>query len=204
VTRVAEHEGSTLIGETITVTGNVSGDEDLTIRGRVEGSVSIAKTLVVEAGGVVKAEVHARNCVISGVVVGNISATESVEITREARMVGDISSPRVIVADGASFRGRIDMGEVDVDAAGVERPAVRAAPSRPALRPPARPERPSAVERPSLTARIAEEIGRSRPAAAAAREEAEEERSAPPSKPPAPPVPVALGSVKRKVIVRRK
>jgi cytoskeletal protein CcmA (bactofilin family) len=201
---VAENEGSTLIGETITVTGNVSGDEDLTIRGRVEGSVSIAKTLVVEGGGVVKAEVHARNCVISGVVVGNISATESVEITREARMVGDISAPRVIIADGASFRGRIDMGEVDVEAAGAERPAVRAAPSRAALRPPPRP-----AERPSLTARIAEEIGRSRPPVAQRearepREEGEEERAAPPSKPPAPPVPVALGAVKRKVVVRRK
>jgi cytoskeletal protein CcmA (bactofilin family) len=198
---MAENEGGTLIGETITVTGNVSGDEDLTIRGRVEGSVSIAKTLVVEGGGVVKAEVHARNCVISGVVVGNISATESVEITREARMVGDVSAPRVIIADGASFRGRIDMGEVDVEAAGAER-AVRAAPSRPALRPPSRP-----AERPSLTARIAEEIGRARPAAAAPREpreEAEEERASPPSRPPAPPVPVALGAVKRKVVVRRK
>ena len=121
---MADNDGSTLIGESITVTGNVSGDEDLTIRGRVEGSISIAKTLVVEAGGVVKAEISARNCVISGVVVGNVAASETVEITREARMVGDIAAPRVIIADGASFRGRVDMGEVDVDAAGrdAERP----------------------------------------------------------------------------------
>lgn len=203
---MANDGGSTLIGETITVTGNVSGDEDLTIRGRVEGSISIAKTLVVEAGGVVKAEIHARNCVISGVVVGNVSASESVEITREARMVGDIAAPRVIIADGAAFRGRVDMGDVDVDAAGSvrnERPAMRAAPQRPALRPPQRPERPDRmdrVERPSLTARLAEEIGRSR--VAAPKEEAEEERA--PAKPPTPPVPVALGAVKRKVVVRRK
>jgi cytoskeletal protein CcmA (bactofilin family) len=193
---VANDGGSTVIGETITVTGNVSGDEDLTIRGRLEGSVSIAKTLVVEAGGVVKAEIHARNCVISGVVVGNVSASESVEITREARMVGDIAAPRVIIADGAAFRGRVDMGDVDVEAAGparAERPAMRAVPQRPALRPPQRPERPS------LTARLAEEIGRSRPAAP--KEEAEEGA---PAKPPAPPVPVALGAVKRKVVVRRK
>ena len=201
---MANDGGSTVIGESITVTGNVSGDEDLTIRGRLEGSVSIAKTLVVETGGVVKAEIHARNCVISGVVVGNVAASESVEITREARMVGDIAAPRVIIADGAAFRGRVDMGDVDVEAAGparVERPAMRpVVPQRPALRPPQRPE-PIAprAERPSLTARLAEESGRARPAAP--KEEAEAATTA---KPPAPPVPVALGAVKRKVVVRRK
>lgn len=200
---MAEREGSTLIGETITVSGNVQGDGDLTIRGRLEGSVSIAKTLVVEAGAVVKAEIQARNCVISGVVVGNLAASESVEITREARMVGDISAPRVIIADGAAFRGRVDMGDVDVEAAGApERVQPRALPQRPVLRPP---------PRPSLTARLAEEIGRARPAArperaerAAAGDEEGEERAAPAAKPAAPPVPVALGAVKRKVVVRRK
>lgn len=193
---MAERDGSTLIGETITVSGNVQGDEDLTIRGRLEGSVSIAKTLVVEAGAVVKAEIQARNCVISGVVVGNVAASESVEITREARMVGDISAPRVIIADGAAFRGRVDMGEVDVEAAGpAERPQPRAM-QRPALRPP---------PRPSLTARLAEEIGRARPSRAPAEEEGEGEERAPAAgKAPAPPVPVALGAVKRKVVVRRK
>lgn len=187
---MATNDGSTIIGETITVTGNVSGDEDLTVRGRVEGSIAIGKTLIVEQTGVVRAEVQAGNCVISGVVVGNISASDSVEITKEARMVGDISAPRVIIADGASFRGRVDMGDVNVDAAGEERPARLSPPARPALRPPMRQERPAArlPERP------------------AAREEddLEEEERLPPSKPPAPPVPVGIGAVKRKVIVRRK
>jgi cytoskeletal protein CcmA (bactofilin family) len=194
---VAENEGSTIIGESITVTGNVSGDEDLTIRGRLEGSVSIAKTLVVEAGAAVKAEISARTCVISGVVVGNVTASESVEITREARMVGDISAPRVIIADGASFRGRVDMGEVDVEVAG-EAPA--RATLRPALRAPSR-----ATERPSLAAR-AEEGARPRVAPRPKDEqegEQEEERAAP-ARPAAPPVPAALGAVKRKVVLRRK
>ncbi|HET7754391.1 MAG TPA: polymer-forming cytoskeletal protein [Anaeromyxobacteraceae bacterium] len=188
---MATNDGSTIIGETITVTGNVSGEEDLTVRGRVEGSIAIGKTLIVEQTGVVRAEVQAGNCVISGVVVGNIAASESVEITKEARMVGDISAPRVIIADGASFRGRVDMGDVNVDAAGEERPARIAQPVRPALRPPARPERPAA--RLPERVPVREEEGSD-----------EEERSFPPSKPPAPPVPVGLGAVKRKVIVRRK
>jgi cytoskeletal protein CcmA (bactofilin family) len=192
---VAEHDGSTIIGESITVTGNLSGDEDLTVRGRIEGSVSIGKALVVEASGVLKADVQARNCVISGVVVGNVTATDSVEITREARMVGDISAPRVIIADGASFRGRVDMGDVNVDDAG-ERPAARPAP-RPALRAPSRPQ-----ERPSLAARLAERPAQKLGSPPAASPEEAEERAA--RQPPAPPVPVALGAVKRKVVVRRK
>lgn len=102
---------STIIGPSILINGKLSGDEDLTVRGRVEGELSLTKTLIVEPSGIVKANVQVRNAIISGVVVGNISATESVELTREGRMVGDINSPRVIIVDGASFRGRVDMGD---------------------------------------------------------------------------------------------
>jgi cytoskeletal protein CcmA (bactofilin family) len=182
---VATIDGSTIIGESILINGSLSGDEDLTVRGRVEGTVTLTKTLVVEPTGIVKAEVQVRNCVISGVVVGNVTASESVEITREGRMIGDINAPRVIIVDGASFRGRIDMGEVDV---GGERPA-----------------RPAAVARPAVTSRPS----LARPAAPAPRPAAKvepkkvEEKSAAP-KPPAPPAPVAMGAVKKKVVVKRK
>ena len=92
-------------------------------------------------------------------------------------MVGDIAAPRVIIVDGASFKGRVDMGEVDV---GAERPSPRALsrPSRPALAPRAAPRAAPAEE----------------PAAAP---------SAPP-RPPAPPPALGMGAVKRKVVVRRK
>lgn len=181
---MATIDGSTIIGESILINGSLSGDEDLTVRGRVEGTVTLTKTLVVEPTGIVKAEVQVRNCVISGVVVGNVTASESVEITREGRMIGDINAPRVIIVDGASFRGRIDMGEVDV---GGERPA------RPAV---ARP----AVSRPALSPRPAAPVAR--PAAKVEPRKAEE-KAAPP-KPPAPPAPVAMGAVKKKVVVKRK
>jgi cytoskeletal protein CcmA (bactofilin family) len=177
---MATIDGTTCIGESILISGSLNGDEDLTVRGRVEGTLTLTKTLVVEPTGIVKAEVQVRNCVIAGAVVGNVTATESVEITKEGRMVGDIAAPRVIIVDGASFRGRIDMGEVDVEAEREPRAAARpAAPvARPAIvRPtPVRPE-PRKVED-KLTA------------------------SAP--KPPAPPAPVAMGAVKRKVIVKHK
>jgi cytoskeletal protein CcmA (bactofilin family) len=179
---VATSDGSTIIGESILISGSLNGDEDLTVNGRVEGTLALTKTLLVEPTGIVKAEVQVKNCVIAGVVVGNVTATESVEITNQGRMVGDITAPRVIIVDGASFRGRIDMGEVDVEGANETR-SLRSMPApaaRPALRPAARPSAPA----PKVEARKAEETVA--------------------AKPPAPPAPVAMGAVKRKVIVKRK
>jgi cytoskeletal protein CcmA (bactofilin family) len=179
---VATTDGTTIIGESILISGSLNGDEDLTVRGRVEGTLTLTKTLAVEPTGIVKAEVQVRNCVIAGVVVGNVTATESVEITKEGRMVGDIAAPRVIIVDGASFRGRIDMGEVNVEGARGPARAVAAAPARPALRPAA-----------------------ARPAAKAAEpRKADETVAAAAPKLPVPPAPVAMGAVKRKVIVKRK
>ncbi len=182
-------DGTTIIGESILISGSLNGDEDLTVRGRVEGTLTLTRTLVVEHTGVVKAEVQVKNCIIAGAVVGNVTASESVEITREGRMVGDIQAPRVIIVDGASFRGRIDMGEVDVDLTRAPARAVPAAPARPTFRPP--PPRPAQLPRPEP--RKVEE----KAAVAAAPRPA-----SPP--PPAPPAPISVGAVKRKVIVKRK
>jgi len=126
---------ATEIGESILISGSLEGDEDLTVRGRVEGNVRLTRTLIVEASGIVKADVTVKDAVISGVVVGNVSASDSVQLTSAGRMVGDISAPRVIIVDGASFRGRVDMGDVDAarhEGAGKSaRPAARAAPVPP-------------------------------------------------------------------------
>ena len=186
---MATTDGTTIIGESILISGSLNGDEDLTVRGRVEGTLTLTKTLVVEPTGIVKAEVQVKNCVIAGAVVGNVTATESVEITKEGRMVGDIAAPRVIIVDGASFRGRIDMGEVDV--AEVERPALARTSSRPALRTPSRAALQPRADRPEGPPEDESKESLAEKAAAAV-------------KPPAPPVPVAMGAVKRKVIVRRK
>src|SRR5258707_11969217 len=129
---------NTVIGPSILISGKLTGDEDLTVRGRVEGELSLSHTLIVEPTGIVKANVAVKNAIVSGVVVGNVAATESVELTREGRMVGDIRAPRVIIVDGASFRGRIDMGEVEPGRQLESRPArpvVRPATVRPAAAP---------------------------------------------------------------------
>jgi len=174
--------GRTIIGESILVNGRLDGDEDLTVRGRVEGNINLTKTLVVESSGIVKADVSVRNCIISGVVVGNVTATESVELTQEGRMVGDIKSPRVIIVDGASFRGRVDMGDLEAPRSVGDRPRVAPAPA---------PVRTSTVvTRPSAPVKPASVPAVIKPASA----------------PPAPPLPpaAALANAKRKVIVKRK
>jgi cytoskeletal protein CcmA (bactofilin family) len=105
-------DGVTVIGDSVRVRGTLSGDEDLHVLGRVDGRVELQRTLVVAESGIVKAEVSVKNAVISGVVVGNVHASESIEITKEGRMVGDVYAPRVIIVDGASFRGNVDMGDI--------------------------------------------------------------------------------------------
>ncbi|MEZ4270137.1 MAG: polymer-forming cytoskeletal protein [Myxococcota bacterium] len=104
---------STVIGESILVNGNLQGDEHLTVLGRVHGSINLTKTLVVEQSGIVKADVSVRNAIISGIIVGNIEASDSVELTESGRVVGDIHAPRIIIVDGARFRGTIDMGDLE-------------------------------------------------------------------------------------------
>ncbi|MCK5690589.1 polymer-forming cytoskeletal protein [Myxococcota bacterium] len=108
-----DSQSSTVVGASILVRGNLEGDEDLTVLGRIEGTINLTKTLDVSESGVVKAEIQVRNAVISGVVVGNITATDSVQITEVGRVVGDIRAPRVIIIDGARFRGTVDMGDLD-------------------------------------------------------------------------------------------
>lgn len=197
---------ATVIGPSILISGRLTGDEDLTVRGRVEGELSLTRTLIVETSGVVKANVAVRNAIISGVVVGNITATESVELTREGRMVGDIRAPRVIIVDGASFRGRVDMGNAEptqrtdrtdrprpVAAPATARPAATAAaPARPGATPPRPPPPPAA-----RTETKPKDDNRPRPP------------PAPPFRPtsdarPNPPAPPALAAAKKKVVLRKK
>ena len=164
-TATAPEAHVTVIGGSVRVQGNLSGDEDLHVLGRVDGRIELQRTLVVAPSGIVKAEVVVKNAIISGVVVGNIHASESIEITREGRMVGDIYAPRVIIVDGASFRGTVDMGDIQnmpVRQPAAERPRVTPvtpapAPARtpvaaPAPRPAPLPPRPAPTPPPAPVA----------------------------------------------------
>lgn len=135
-----------MIGAGIHVNGRISGEEDLHIEGRIEGSISLSETLFVAAEGIVVAEVQARDVVVSGIIVGNVTAEDSVTLNPGAKLVGDIAAPRLIIADGASFAGNVSMGG--------EAPPRRERP-RPAARP-----------RPTTTTSSASQASRPKPAAA--------------------------------------
>lgn len=123
----------TIIGPTVAIRGKVKADEDLVIRGRIDASISSTKLVHVDKDGVVKANVEAESVLISGVVVGDITASVRVELMGTARVVGDIASPLMVINDGARLRGKIDMPAVDkaMEERYVEQPRAAAQP-RPA------------------------------------------------------------------------
>jgi cytoskeletal protein CcmA (bactofilin family) len=99
----------TVIGSTIVIDGEISGDEDLVIQGTVKGRIALRQSLFVEGSGVLEADVETANVDISGQVTGNIAASEKVELKADCRVIGDIRAPRILIADGAAFKGNVDM-----------------------------------------------------------------------------------------------
>ena len=107
---MADNKGIVGIGKSIVVKGELSGNEDLRVEGRVEGKIDLNQNLLtVGESGKVKAQVFAKSVVIIGEVLGNVTAVEKVSIQEKGVVNGDISSPRVAIAEGAHFRGSIDM-----------------------------------------------------------------------------------------------
>ena len=99
-----------MIGSTIIIKGEISGDEDLIIEGKVEGTVKVTShTVTVGATGKVKANIDAKTVKIDGEVTGDILGGEKVIISKAGRVRGNIVSPRVTLEDGAQFKGSIDM-----------------------------------------------------------------------------------------------
>ena len=98
------------IGKSIVITGELSGDEDLTIEGRVDGKIELRDhVLTIGSNGQITAQVAAKSIIVLGQVTGNLTATEKVDIRQSGSVEGDIVAPRVAIADGSHFRGSIDM-----------------------------------------------------------------------------------------------
>jgi cytoskeletal protein CcmA (bactofilin family) len=100
---------NTFIGSTIVIDGEITGDEDLVIQGTVKGKVALKESLYIEPSGVVEADIETQNVDVSGQITGNITASDKVELKAQCRVVGDIKAPRILIADGASFKGNVDM-----------------------------------------------------------------------------------------------
>ena len=101
---------STVIGQSIVISGEVEGNEDLIVQGTIQGKISLNSNLIVEPSGNIQADVSSQMVQINGALTGNITASEKVEIKEHGKMTGDIKAPRILIADGA----------LDEDEAGVE------------------------------------------------------------------------------------
>ncbi len=100
---------STVIGQGITIEGEVSADEEVIIQGTIRGKLSARDAVVIEQGAVIEADVSATTVVLGGQVIGNVTATDRVELQSGSKLVGDVKAGRLTIADGASFKGNVDM-----------------------------------------------------------------------------------------------
>ena len=98
------------IGKSVVIKGELNGSEDLTIEGHVEGTIQLRDhVLTIGPNGKIKAQVFAKAVIVQGEVTGNVTATDKVDIRDNGSVDGDIISPRVAIAEGAHFRGSVDM-----------------------------------------------------------------------------------------------
>jgi len=104
--------GSAALGKNVTVKGQIFAREDLTIDGEVEGTVECHEhRLTIGPNARVQASLKAREIVIQGSIQGNVDASEKIDIKKEAKLVGDIKTSRIVIEDGAYFKGSIDISK---------------------------------------------------------------------------------------------
>jgi cytoskeletal protein CcmA (bactofilin family) len=122
--------GNAVLGKSVIVKGQIFSREDLTIDGEVEGTVELQEhRLTVGPNGKVIATIKAREICIIGSVTGNIEASDKIDIRKDAKLVGDIRTARIVIEDGAYFKGNIDIIRTPVAAA--PKPAVVNTPATP-------------------------------------------------------------------------
>jgi len=98
------------IGKSVVIKGELNGSEDLTIEGHVEGTIQLRDhVLTIGPNGKIKAQVFAKMVIVLGEVHGNVTATEKVDIRDNGSVEGDLVSPRIAIAEGAHFKGSVDM-----------------------------------------------------------------------------------------------
>ena len=125
------------IGKSVVIKGELNGSEDLTIEGHVEGTIQLRDhVLTIGPNGRIKAQVFAKSVIVLGEVTGNVTASDKVDIRDAGSVDGDIISPRVAIAEGAHFRGSVDMQrKTGPQAAPSPKPAAVAQPAPQAVAP---------------------------------------------------------------------
>ncbi len=121
------------IGKSVVIKGELNGSEDLTIEGHVEGRIELKDhVLTIGPNGKIKAQVFAKAVIVLGEVNGNVTASEKVDIRDGGSVDGDIISPRVAIAEGAHFRGSVDMQRKGAQPGQQQKPASAQAEKTPA------------------------------------------------------------------------
>ena len=105
----AHRSGPCVIGSKVQLKGELQGAEAVLVEGTVEGSIRLTAELRIAPGGTVKADVSAHTVIVAGEVVGDCHATERVVLESTGKLIGNIRAPRIVIAEGASFRGTSDM-----------------------------------------------------------------------------------------------
>ncbi len=100
---------NSVVSKKVTIEGDIRGDEDLRVEGRIKGSIKVAGDLVVTPSGVVEADVEADNVVIQGRLTGNVLAREQLEIRSSGQLLGDCRAKSIDIREGAVFEGRSSM-----------------------------------------------------------------------------------------------
>ena len=100
----------TFFGSNVTIDGTISGTEPVVVEGTVRGNINLSSDLRIGTSARVEATVHAKNVTVEGKVTGDISADDRLELITSATVDGNIKAPKIIVAEGAKFRGSVDMG----------------------------------------------------------------------------------------------
>lgn len=99
----------TVIGDGLTIEGELTGEDEVVVHGTVRGTLTTSDAVSVASGGVVEADITASSVSVAGQVTGNVSAQERVDVQAGGRLVGDVKAARFTIADGASFKGSVDM-----------------------------------------------------------------------------------------------
>src|SRR6266404_6155548 len=98
------------IGKSVVIKGELNGSEDLTIEGHVEGTIQLREhVLTIGPNGKIKAQVFAKSVIVLGEVHGNVTASDKVDIRDNGSVEGDLIAPRIAIAEGAHFKGSVDM-----------------------------------------------------------------------------------------------
>jgi cytoskeletal protein CcmA (bactofilin family) len=99
----------TIIGHGITIEGEITSDDEVIVAGTVRGKLTVEAPVTIDTGAVVEADVGASTLSVAGTITGNVSVTERVDLQSGARLIGDVKAARLTIADGASFKGNVDM-----------------------------------------------------------------------------------------------